>query len=233
MFLNHYLAQAGICSRRKAVELIKDELVTVNGVIVSEPTYKVQPKDSVKFNGKLIKVEEKTYILLNKPKGYVSSTDDEFGRKTIFELIPLAQKKRLFSIGRLDRDTTGLIVLTNDGQLAQDLGHPRHGIQKVYEVTLDKPLLSEHKSMIKKGIRLRDGLIKVDSLKDDPKNKAIVFVTLHSGKKRVIRRLFAELDYDVKKLDRIRFAGLTKKGLKPGMWRLLSKDEVSNLLKKS
>jgi 23S rRNA pseudouridine2605 synthase len=230
MVLNHYLAQAGICSRRKAVQLIKDSLVTVNGVVVTNPAYQVKETDAVKCNNKLIKHQEKIYLLLNKPKGYVTTASDELGRKTVFDLVSLAHKTRLFTVGRLDKDTTGLIVLTNDGDLAQKLAHPRYQIKKIYEATLDKPLPEEDMLIIKKGIRLRDGIIKVDALASFDRGMTIK-VTLHSGKKRVIRRIFEALDYKVKKLDRINYAGLAKKGLQPGAWRFLTAAEIS-LLKK-
>jgi 23S rRNA pseudouridine2605 synthase len=230
LFLNHYLAQAGICSRRKAVALIKEGLVSINNAIITTPTYQVKPTDVVRYKKRVIKPDPYIYVLVNKPAGYVSTTADEMGRNTVLDLVPLAQKKRLYPIGRLDKETTGLIVLTNDGSLAQKLSHPTFEIQKVYQATLDQPCLPDHIQKIKKGIRLKDGIARVDSVNiPNLKNRQIVRIALHSGKKHIIRRIFEALDLKVKKLDRINYAGLTQKDLKPGAWRYLKEDEVENL----
>lgn len=232
MFLNHYLAQAGICSRRKAIEFIKAGLVSINNAVITTPTYQVKPTDTVRYKKRVINLEQPIYILLNKPSGYISTTADELGRQTIFDLISVAKKKRLFPIGRLDKETTGLIVLTNDGNLAQKLSHPQYAIKKVYDATLDKPFELALLKKVKKGIRLRDGIARVDSATvPDLKKRQVVRVALHSGKKHIIRRIFEALEYKVKKLDRINYAGLTKKGLKRGAWRYLKKEEIEKLRK--
>jgi 23S rRNA pseudouridine2605 synthase len=230
MHLNHYLAQAGLFSRRNAAILIKSGQVYVNDVIQKDPSYQVKENDAVKYKGRLIKLQSKIYILLNKPAGYVTTTADEMGRKTIFNLLPKKLQKGLFPVGRLDMDTTGLILLTNDGELAQKLAHPHYEIKKVYEATLDKPLSSLHAAAIKKGIKLKDSKATVDALSfPSLKNKRIVKITLHSGKKRIIRRIFGHFNYEVRKLDRINYAGLTQRGLKPGAWRYLSNREIEKI----
>ncbi len=230
MHLNHFLAQAGICSRRNAAELIKSGQVRVNNTVKKEPGYLVKPTDVVKYKNRIVKPQEKIYILLNKPTGYITTTADELGRKTILHLIPKAMEKRLFPVGRLDKDTTGLILLTNDGDLAQKLAHPRYEIKKVYEATLDKSLATEDAAQIRKGVKLRDGKALIDALSfSDLKNKKIVKVTLHSGKKRIIRRIFEHCDYEVRKLDRINYAGLTQRGLKRGAWRYLNAKEIEKI----
>jgi len=230
MHLNHYLAQAGICSRRNAAQLIKEGHVYVNGAIQKDPSYQVQETDSVKYKGRIVKLLQKVYILLNKPAGYVTTTADEMGRKTILDLLPKKAQKGLFPVGRLDMDTTGLILLTNDGDLAQKLAHPSYEIKKVYEATLDKPLTSQHAAIIRKGVKLRDGKATVDALSfPNLKNRRIVKVSLHSGKKRIIRRIFGHFEYEVRKLDRINYAGLTQRGLKRGAWRQLSEREIDKI----
>ncbi|MEX0940905.1 MAG: pseudouridine synthase [Candidatus Babeliales bacterium] len=232
MHLNHYIAQAGICSRRKAVDLIKEKKISVNNQIITNPSYQVKENDIVKYQKKVISAQQNVYILLNKPKGYVSTTSDELGRKTIFDLIGSTTAKRLYPVGRLDKDTTGLIIITNDGQLTQKLAHPKFEIQKTYLATLDKPLSHEDFQRIRQGIKLVDGFIRVDSIAyANIKNKKKVKVKLHSGKKRVIRRIFQLLDYQVTELDRVQFAGLTKKNLKKGSWRYLTAEEVKQLNK--
>ncbi|MCL5874918.1 MAG: rRNA pseudouridine synthase [Candidatus Dependentiae bacterium] len=236
--LSKFIAQAGFCSRRKAVELIESGKVTVNGKKIINPAERINDSDTVKAGSKVIRNEQKVYILLNKPKGYVTTVADEHGRHTVMDLLADAPKVRLYPVGRLDRDTTGLLILTNDGELTQSLAHPSHNIKKIYIVTLDKPLQPEHLGMIKAGIRLKDGLVPVDALEYiHPKSPEKVKITIHSGKYRVIRRLFGHLEYHVHALDRVFYAHLSKKGLPLGRWRFLTKQEVlllkKNLLKKN
>ncbi len=188
--LSKFIAQAGLCSRRNAVELIEGGKVTVNGKKITNPAHRVANTDIIKVQNKTVKTEHKVYILLNKPKGYITTVSDEHGRNTVMELLTDAPKVRLYPVGRLDRDTSGLLVLTNDGDLAQNLAHPSKEIKKIYVVTLDKPLQYEHKAMIQEGIKLKDGLVPVDALEYiHPRNHEKVKIAIHSGKYRVIRRL--------------------------------------------
>jgi 23S rRNA pseudouridine2605 synthase len=234
MKLNAYVAHAGITSRRKAVELIKSGSVTVNGVAHRDPSYNVTLIDRVSVFGRSIKAEENIYILLNKPKGYVTTTYDELGRQTVLDLIDPSIKVRLYPIGRLDKDTTGALLLTNDGQMAQTLVHPRYGVQKTYKVTLNRDLADESLEQIKKGVYLDDGKATVDEITFcSPLCRLTVHVIIHSGKKRIIRRLFKQLGYFVDKLDRINFSGLTLRGLPRGGWRYLTKQEIARLKKES
>lgn len=229
--LSKFLAQAGVASRRKVVDLIRQGLIKVNGLIIKEPGYKLQPKDRVTYHDQLIKpTEEKIYVLLNKPKDYITTVSDEKGRKTVMDLIKKAASQRLYPIGRLDRDTTGLLILTNDGNLAQKLSHPRYQISKTYAVTLNRILNKDDYSRIKEGLELSDGPIMIDAIQYNaklPRNN--VKVVLHSGKNRIVRRIFEHLGYDVLKLDRVEYAGLTKRGLLVGDWRYLTADEVESL----
>ncbi len=226
MTLNKFIAQSGICSRRKAVELIKAGKVTINHKKITTPAYQVKENDVVRVNKKAITPQEYVYILLNKPVDFITTVSDELGRKTILDLIKNATKARVFPVGRLDKETTGLLLLTNDGDLSQQLAHPKFGIQKTYQVTLNKHLDALDLQKIKKGIRLKDGMVKIDEIK---KFRNQIKLTLHSGKYRVIRRLFDHLGYKVIKLDRVNYAGLSKRGLKVGLWRLLRKNEIQNL----
>lgn len=231
--LSKYIAQAGFCSRRQAVELIEAGKVAINGKKVINPAERVNPSAIVKVGSKVIRHEQKVYILLNKPKGYVTTVADEHGRNTVMDLLAEAPKVRLYPVGRLDRDTTGLLVLTNDGELAQSLSHPSSEVKKIYVVTLDKPLQPEHLAMLKEGIKLHDGLVKVDAIEYvHPKSPDKIKVAIHSGKYRIIRRLFGHLEYHVHGLDRVFYASISKKGLQGGRWRFLTKHEVQ-LLKKS
>lgn len=230
--LSKYIAVSGVASRRKAVEIIEKGLVSVNGTVVKEPGYKIKTGDVVKAFEQVIKPEEKVYILLNKPKDYITTVADEKGRKTVMELIDVADNIRLYPVGRLDRSTTGLLLLTNDGDLAQELAHPKFEVSKVYHVTLDKILTHADALKLKKGVMLEDGFIAVDDMEffaDEPKSE--VLVELHSGKYRIVRRLFEALGYDVKKLDRVMYAGLSLDGVKRGEWRYLTKAEVKTLKK--
>jgi len=230
--LNKYIAHAGICSRRKADDLIKNGEVTVNSDVVTEPGHRVKEDDVVKYNGTLVKPENNMYILLNKPKNFITTTDDERGRKTVMDLISKATKgRRVYPVGRLDRNTTGLLFFTNDGDLAQKLAHPSGEIRKLYEVTLDKELSEDHFQLIKSSsVELEEGNVLVDEIaRPDADNHNIVGLLIHIGWNRVVRRTFESLGYEVKKLDRVMYAGLTKKNLPRGKWRYLSADEVRNL----
>ena len=228
MPLNKYLAHCGVCSRRDAVALIAAEKVKVNGKIVTEPGYKVQHTDEVIFNGKKLFVTKNlVYILLNKPKDYITTTDDPQGRKTVLQLIQHATAERVYPIGRLDRNTSGVLLLTNDGDLTQKLSHPSYEIKKIYEAKLDKPLVKADFDKILKGLKLEDGLIHVDSLAyADSKDKSIIGIEIHSGRNRIVRRIFEHLGYDVKGLDRVMYANLTKKNVERGKWRYLSEKEI-------
>jgi 23S rRNA pseudouridine2605 synthase len=230
MRLNKYLAHAGIASRRKADELIADGLVTVNGIVVKEMGHRVTKDDIIKFKGKTIIAEKFVYILLNKPKDYITTTNDERDRKTVMELIAGACKERVYPVGRLDRNTTGLLLLTNDGDLMQKLTHPSKGVKKVYQATLNKALTKVDIEKIIAGVELEDGLAKVDAIAyADAHDKREIGIEIHIGKNRVVRRIFEYLGYDVVKLDRVLFAELTKKDLQRGRWRFLKDKEVTVL----
>ncbi len=230
MRLNKYLAHAGIASRREADVLIQTGAVSVNGKTVTEMGYKVKPGDKVQFNGETIKPEKKVYVLLNKPKNFITTTEDEKGRKTVMELVEKSAPVRIYPVGRLDRNTTGVLLFTNDGDLAKKLTHPRHNVEKIYHVKLDKNLKPSDLEKIRNGLKLEDGEIQVDDIsfiKGAPHSE--VGVKIHSGRNRIVRRIFEHLGYDVIKLDRVLFAGLTKKDLKRGHWRHLTKKEVDFL----
>ncbi len=230
MPLNKYIAHAGICSRRHAVELIKDGHVKVNGKVIKEPGFKVSSQDAVKVKNRLIKSEQSVYIVLNKPRGVVTTVSDERGRSTVIDLIKLPKKQRVYPVGRLDVNTTGVLLLTNDGDLAQKLAHPSNRVPKVYDVTVHKPLdpaLIEH---LKKGVHLKDGITQVDDcfiLPSAKQNK--IRITLHSGKHRIVRRIFEHFGYIVEKLDRVKFAGISKRGLSVRDWRKLTTTEINRL----
>ena len=228
--LNKSLSNAGICSRREADELIKMGIVTVNGIVVMEMGYKVKPGDVVKYDGETINAETKRYVLLNKPKGFVTTMDDPMGRKTVMSLVNKACRERIYPVGRLDKETTGLLLFTNDGDLAKKLTHPRHKASKMYHVTLDKKVNKEHLYVLLNGILLEDGTTKFDAAEyvEGGEGKE-VGVELHSGKNRIVRRSFESFGYKVKKLDRVKFAGLTKKDLPRGMHRHLTEQEVAFL----
>ncbi len=228
--LNKYLSNAGIAARRKCEEFIAEGLVTVNNKVIKEPGYRVQKNDSVKYKGEKVTYGKKVYILLNKPKFHITTTEDDRGRKTVMELISEASTERLFPVGRLDRNTTGLLLFTNDGDLAQRLTHPSKKVQKVYEVTLNKKLELDDMEKIAKGIVLEDGLAIVDEIAyANDKEKNVVGIELHIGKNRIVRRIFEHLGYTVIKLDRVLYAGLTKKNLPRGEWRELTEREVITL----
>jgi 23S rRNA pseudouridine2605 synthase len=231
MPLNKYIAHAGVCSRRDAVELIKGGKVKVNNEVITEPGHKIQPKDAVTVSGKKIHpAKNLVYILLNKPKDYLTTTDDPQQRKTVLDLIQNATQERIYPIGRLDRNTSGVLLLTNDGDLSQKLTHPSNEIKKVYAVTLDKPLSKNDFDAILKGVPLEDGLAQVDVLAyTDNADKTQIGIELHTGRNRIVRRIFEHFGYDVKGLDRVIFAGLTKKNVNRGKWRFLTEKEVRDL----
>jgi 23S rRNA pseudouridine2605 synthase len=226
--LNKYIAHGGVCSRRDAAELIRQGKVQVNGKLVTEPGTKVAVSDLVKVDGKKVTISKNfVYILLNKPKDYITTTDDPQGRKTVLDLIRQATTERVFPVGRLDRNTSGVLLLTNDGDLAQKLAHPKHQIKKIYHVTLDKPLTKTDFDKIVEGVTLEDGLAHVDVLAyADAKDKTQIGLEIHSGRNRIVRRIFEHLGYDVRGLDRVTYAGLTKKNVQRGHWRLLTEKEI-------
>lgn len=228
--LNKYIADAGICSRRNADMYISAGNVTVNGEIMTTLGYRVKPTDEVRFDGKLLSSEKKEYILLNKPKGFITTTNDEKGRKTVMDLVANATNARILPVGRLDRATTGLLLLTNDGELTKKLTHPTHGVRKIYHVILDRKLEYKDFIAIEQGLELEDGFIQVDEISYvDQKPKNEIGIKIHSGRNRIVRRIFEHLGYQVDKLDRVVFAGLTKKDLPRGHWRRLTQQEVINL----
>jgi len=228
--LSKYLAQAGIASRRKAVDIIKSKIVTVNGTLISEPGFKVNFNDCVRVNNNIVNSDSKVYILLNKPKNCITTVSDDLGRHSVIDLISQEIKERIYPVGRLDRNTTGLLVLTNDGEFAQTLSHPRFEVQKIYHLQLDRAFTRNDMKTILAGIQLEDGFISIDQASFFPdRSKANLMVALHSGKYRVVRRLFEHLGYKVEKLDRAGYAGLTKAKLKVGEWRHLTKVEVGYL----
>jgi 23S rRNA pseudouridine2605 synthase len=231
MPLNKYISHAGVSGRREAAEIVKKGIVKVNGKVVTEPGHKISPKDEVVVNGKKIFLSKNlVYILLNKPKDFITTTDDPQGRKTVLDLIRRATDERVYPVGRLDRNTSGLLLLTNDGELSQKLTHPSNEIKKIYAVTLDKPLDKKDFDNILKGVVLEDGPATVDKLAyADTKDRTQLGVEIHSGRNRIVRRIFEHLGYDVKNLDRVMFAGLTKKNIERGKWRFLNEKEVREL----
>ena len=229
MPLNKYLAHCGISSRRKAVEFIEQGLVTVNGEVKSEPYYRIQPGDVVVCDGKVATVQERmVYVLLNKPKNVITTTEDDRGRNTVLDIVDPSFPERLFPVGRLDRDTTGLILITNDGDLAQKLSHPSHHVQKQYRVGLRRPLTQADFEHIERGVELEDGLMEVNWIRfsEDHPERDIVELEISSGRNRIVRRLFEHLGYEIFKLDRFYFAGLTKKDLPRGSFRELTQREI-------
>ena len=229
--LNKYIANAGICSRREADDLIISGAVKVNGEIVTTLGTRISMEDRVQIGDQTLAKETMRYVLVNKPKGYISTVEDPEGRKTVMFLVREACRERIYPVGRLDRETTGVLLLTNDGELTKKLTHPSHGIRKVYHVSLDKPLEVQDLKTLEQGVELEDGFTKADAVAfaGDGKDRRQLGLELHSGKNRVVRRMFEELGYTVTKLDRVVFAGLTKKDLPRGRWRLLTQDEVNFL----
>jgi len=228
MPLNKYIAHCGVCSRRDAATLVRDGKVKVNGNPVLEPGYKMSDGDSVTVNGKKVHPEKNlVYILLNKPKDFITTAADTHGRKTVLDIVRNATPERVYPVGRLDRNTTGVLLLTNDGELAQKLSHPSFEVRKTYEARLDKPLAKADFDRILAGVNLEDGNVTVDALAHpDPKDRSIVGIEIHSGRNRIVRRLFEALGYDVRNLDRVVFANLTKKNVDRGKWRFLQEKEV-------
>lgn len=231
MPLNKFIAYCGVCARRDAAELVKSGVVKVNGQLITEPGHKVSGKDEVKVNGKKILIAKNlVYLLLNKPKDYITTTEDPQGRKTVLDLIRRATTERVFPVGRLDRNTSGVLLLTNDGDLSQKLTHPSNEVKKIYAVTLNKPLEKKDFEKILNGIVLEDGPASVDKLAyTDTKDYSQIGVEIHSGRNRIVRRIFEHLGYDVRNLDRVMFAGLTKKNVERGKWRFLNEKEVREL----
>lgn len=224
--INRYIAMCGICSRRKAAELVKQELVTVNGEVTTVG-YKVVEGDEVMYNNQILKVEARlVYLLMNKPKDTITTVEDDRGRRTVIDLLKDDITERVFPVGRLDRETTGLLLLTNDGTLAQKLAHPSYEIKKVYQVLLDKPISKESINKIKAGLKLGDGIALVDAIDYVDNKKNEVAIALHIGRNRIVRRIFEYLDFEVLKLDRTYYAGLTKKDLGRGRYRFLTEKEV-------
>jgi 23S rRNA pseudouridine2605 synthase len=228
MPLNKFLAHSGVSARREAAEIVKSGKVMVNGKVIIEPGFKVSERDEIKVNGKQINIRKNmVYVLLNKPKDFITTTEDPQGRKTVLDLIKHATEERVYPVGRLDRNTTGVLLLTNDGELAQKLTHPSYEIKKIYEVKLDKPLVKKDFDAIMEGIQLEDGMITPDVLAyADPKDKSVIGIEIHSGRNRIVRRIFEHLGYDVRNLDRVMYANLTKKNVDRGTWRLLNEKEV-------
>ena len=227
--LNKYVANSGICGRREADDLIAKGLVVVNGEVIKEMGYKVKKTDNVVFQGKKINPEKPVYVLLNKPKDFITTTEDPMERKTVMKLVENACEERIFPVGRLDRNTTGLLLFTNDGELAAKLSHPSNEIKKIYQVTLDKALTAKDEEDILEGLTLEDGDVKVDDLQVLSKDRNILGLEIHVGRNRIVRRIFAHLGYEVEALDRVMYAGLDKKDLKRGHYRFLSEQEVIRL----
>lgn len=228
--LNKYIANSGICSRREADVFIKAGSATVNGKLITEMGYKVSSTDEVRFDGTLISPEQKRYVLLNKPKNFITTMEDDRGRRTVMELVVNASKERIYPVGRLDRNTTGLLLFTNDGELAKKLTHPKHNIQKIYHAFLDKKLAMSDLHKISDGFILDGKRVIVDEvsyIQNQPKSE--VGVKIHSGRNKIVRRIFEHFNYNVIKLDRVIFAGLTKKNLPRGHWRNLTEMEVNTL----
>jgi 23S rRNA pseudouridine2605 synthase len=228
--LNKYLSNAGICSRREADVLIQTGVVSINGQVVTEMGYKIKPGDVVQYDGETINAETKRYVLLNKPKGFITTMDDPMGRKTVMSLVRKACRERIYPIGRLDRDTTGLLLFTNDGDMAKKLTHPKYQAKKIYHVELNKSVARQDLEKLTNGVDLEDGKTRfdvADFVKDGSARE--IGVEIHSGKNRIVRRMFEALGYEVIKLDRVQFSGLTKKDLPRGMYRHLTENEVSFL----
>lgn len=229
MRLNRFLAQSGICSRREADDFITAGLVSVNGQIVTELGSKVLPTDEVKFNDSRVEGQKKVYLVLNKPKGYVTSLDDPHAGKLVSDLVAGACEERIYPVGRLDKNSLGLLLFTNDGDLTKQLTHPSYRKKKIYQVSLDKPLTRADMDRIAEGVTLEDGEIFADEISYIKENKQEVGIEIHSGRNRIVRRIFEFLGYTVTKLDRVYYAGLTKKNLKRGAWRFLTREEVERL----
>ncbi len=228
MPVNKYIAHSGLCSRRDAIALVKDQKVTLNDQLVTDPGTKVNPGDVVKVAGKkIIPSRNFVYILLNKPKDYITTSDDPQGRRTVLDLVKHATTERVYPVGRLDRNTSGVLLLTNDGELAQKLSHPSNEVKKVYEARLDRAMTKGDFEKMANGLTLEDGFVAPDAIAfADEKDKSIIGIEIHSGRNRIVRRMFEHLKYDVKGLDRVMFAGLTKKNVQRGKWRFLAEKEL-------
>jgi len=227
--INRFIAMCGVCSRRKADELIQKGLIKVNNSIVTTPGYTVSLKDRVCFRGKTILPEKKKYIILNKPRGYITTMRDERGRPTVMQLIENAAKERLVPVGRLDKETTGILLFTNDGLLAKKLTHPKHEIKKTYQAFLDKALKKSDFLKISKGLSLEDGPVHVDSIQYINNDRRKIKLEIHVGKNRIVRRLFSFMGYNVLELDRVGYQSLTKKNLSLGEWRFLTSEELKKI----
>jgi 23S rRNA pseudouridine2605 synthase len=227
--LNRFIAQAGLCSRREADDLISTGQITVNGKVVDQMGYYVKKDDVIKYGKRLLNREKLVYVLLNKPKDFITTTEDPEERKTVMSLVATACTERIYPVGRLDRNTTGLLLLTNDGELSEKLMHPSHNIRKIYQVDLDKPLTAADEARIREGVELEDGKAPVDELEVLSKERDIVGLSIHLGRNRIVRRIFESLGYKVERLDRVMYSGLTKKDLPRGNWRFLTEKEIINL----
>lgn len=220
---------SGLCSRREADELIATGQITVNGKVVDQMGYQVKKDDVIKYGKRLLNKEKLVYLLLNKPKDFLTTTEDPAERKTVMSLVESACSERVYPVGRLDRNTTGLLLLTNDGELSERMMHPSHGVRKIYQVDLDKPLSTADEAKIREGLELEDGKAEVDELEVLSKDRDILGMSIHIGRNRIVRRIFEHLGYEVIRLDRVMYAGLTKKDLQRGTWRFLTEKEVINL----
>ncbi|MDA0195696.1 MAG: pseudouridine synthase [Bacteroidetes bacterium] len=228
--LNKYISNSGVCSRRDADKLIEKGQIKVNGNVITELGFKVNPiTDKVNYDGKPLTLEKPIYVLLNKPRGFITTVEDPEGRKTVMELVKTATNHRIYPVGRLDRMTTGLLLFTNDGDLAKKLSHPSGEVKKLYEVTLDKPITDEDYLKVEAGIELEDGIAKPDEMAIVSKDRRALGVQIHIGKNRIVRRIFEAIGYEVVKLDRVMYAGLTKKDIPRGKWRILSEKEIIKL----
>ncbi|RKF04695.1 ribosomal large subunit pseudouridine synthase B [Tenacibaculum lutimaris] len=228
--LNKFISNSGICSRREADTYIEHGSVSVNGKLVTEMGYKVQPTDEVRFDGTLISMERKRYVLLNKPKNYITTMEDDRGRKTVMEIIANATKERIYPVGRLDRNTTGLLLFTNDGEMAKKLTHPKHNVRKLYHASLDKKLTLADLEKLRGDVVIEGRKVFIDAVSYvDGEKKTEVGIEIHSGRNRIVRKIFEHFGYTVIKLDRVVFAGLTKKNLPRGRWRELTQQEINNL----
>ena len=228
--LNKFISNSGICSRREADTYIEHGSVTVNGNLITEMGYKVQPNDDVRFDGTSISPEKKKYVLLNKPKNYITTMDDERGRKTVMELVSNAANERIYPVGRLDRMTTGLLLFTNDGEIAKKLTHPKHDVKKLYHASLDKKLDLKDLQKLRGEVVIEGKKVFIDAISYvEGQTKTEIGIEIHSGRNRIVRKIFEHVGYKVVKLDRVLFAGLTKKNLPRGRWRELTNQELANL----
>lgn len=224
--LNKFIANAGICSRREADQLIEKGKIKVNGNIVSELGYKIKKSDKVAYNGRFLRAESLQYVLINKPTGYITTVTDPRGRRTVMDLIKGACEERIYPVGRLDRNTSGLLLMTNDGDFAKRLTHPSHKVKKIYQVTLDRPISKNHFMDILKGVKLEDGMAAPDEMAIVGDDNKVLGIEIHIGRNRIIRRIFEHMGYQVEKLDRVMFGTLTKKNLPRGKYRHLVPQEV-------